>query len=212
MAPANEPAHYSYLLPPGWVRVDLRGDLAPQVDAVLGAILEEVPRDDRTKLRVGLRPQLLSALEQAAAGGAYDMVVPVPHHGVVGMSTLVVSPLTWPPGVDAVEGLTALAASDPTAELKDVADLVALRIHSTVERSEAAQPTTVAGVAGLAADLPDVQRSRRIQYFVGDPDRPADWITVLFSIPAPDTEPGRQWVDAEVELFDGIMSTVRFSR
>lgn len=206
----SESLHYSYTLPPGWERIDLRGDLPAQVDGLLSTIAEQVPRDSRARVRVALLPTLLESLREAAAGGAYDMVVPVPADAFMALSTFLVSPLKWPAGVDAVEALTAIAASDSTAELKDVAGLVALRTHSDVQRTDAAQPARIAGEAGLGVQAPEVPTSRRVQYFIGDPERPGDWITALFSIPALDTETGRQWVDAEVSIFDGVMSTVRF--
>lgn len=203
-------AHYSYVLPPGWVRVDLRGELPRQANEVMSILMAEVPPDQRTALKMGLRPRLVAALEAAAEGGAYDMVVPVPRGGVVGLSTMVLSPMRWPDGVGAVDALAALAASDSSAELKEVSELVALRIHSTVSRADDAQPSAVATAAGLTTTVPDVPTSVRVQYFIGDPERPDDWITVLFSMPGLDFEAGRQWVDAEVSLFDRIVSTLRF--
>ena len=125
------------------------------------------------------------------------------------MTTFVVVPLTWPDGIDAVEGISAIAATDPSAQLAEVAGLVALRTETTTARPDAAQPATLAAEAGIA-DVPVVPKSHRVQYFIGDPERPDDWITVLFSIPLPEGEQAEHWAQAEAEVFDSIMSSVRF--
>lgn len=204
------PSHYAFLLPPGWVRIDLRGDLAAQVEMVIARHAERTPRDAVARLRAFATPRLLAAVRDAAASGALDLVVPVPRgEGLEAMSTFVVVPLKWPDGIDAVEGITAIAATDPSAQLAEIAGLVALRTESTTARPDAAQPATLAAEAGIA-DVPTVPNSRRIQYFIGDPERPDDWITVLFSIPLPDGELAEQWAQAEAGVFDSIMSTLRF--
>lgn len=204
-----KPSHYWFLLPPGWVRIDLRGDLAAQVESVIERHAERAPRDAVARLRAFATPRLLAAVRSAAESDALDLVVPVPREGLEAMSTFVVVPLKWPAGIDAVEGITAIAATDPTAQLAEVAGLVALRTEATTARSDAAQPATLAAEAGIA-DVPVVQNSHRVQYFIGDPERPDDWITVLFSIPLPDGEQAAQWVQAEAQVFDSVMSSLRF--
>lgn len=206
---STQPSHYAFLLPPGWVRIDLRGDLVAQVEMVIARHAERAPRDAVARLRSFATPRLLEAVRDAAASGALDLVVPVPRDGLEAMSTFVVVPLKWPDGIDAVEGITAIAATDPSAQLAEVAGLVALRTESTTSRPDAAQPATLAVEAGIG-DVPVVPSSRRVQYFIGDPERPDDWITVLFSIPLPDGEHAEQWAQAEAGVFDSIMSSVRF--
>ena len=210
MPSTSKNQHFTYLLPPGWVRIDLRGDLEPQVEQVLTRHAERIPRDQQAKVRAFAGPRLLSGVREAAAGGAYDLVVPVPRQHYETISTFVVAPLAWPDGIDAIDGITAIAASDSSAQLAEIGGLVALRTQADVARADEGPVIQAARREGLEGDIPTVATSRRVQYFIGDPERPRDWITALFSIPLADNEQALEWVTAETELFDSVMKSLRF--
>lgn len=201
--------HYGYLLPPGWFRFDLRSPLAPQIDDLMREWLDQVPRDQAARVRHGAAEQLAPALRQAADGGAFDLVVPGPSDNPPGLGSFVIAPLAWPDGVDAVEGLTAIAAADPSAALVEMHELLALRTEVFVERAAEADATVVSARTGLGVRLPVTGRSFRVQYFIGHPDRRGEWISVLFSIPVPEGQDGDDYVRAQAQVVDAIVTTFR---
>ncbi len=203
-------SHVTVLLPPGWVRLSLTADVAVQAEALTDDYLASVPRDQRAHHRRLFVDQLASVAREAAAGGASDLFLPGPALRGAFRSTFVMAPLPIPEGVDAVEMLAAIAANDPSAKLLDLPGLVAMRIEGVAARGGIEQGQALARQVGIDDPLAGVTESRRVQYFIGDPDRPDDWVRALFSTPLADDEDGLRRADAEAELFDAIISSVRF--
>lgn len=202
--------HVVLLLPPGWRRIDLHGDLGVQVDALVADYFKGAPRDKASHYASIVRPTLVRVVSEAAAGGASDLILPALTSDGAFRSTFVIAPMKFPDGVDPIEGLAAIAATDSSASLVDIHGLIALRIESTTTefagRQEAEQ---LAERAGVSTD--DIAtRAHRVQYFIGDPARPNGWIRTLCSTPIPEGEDAERWTEVETELFDGIMTTVRF--
>lgn len=212
--------NYTFILPPGWFRIDLRLPLAPQVQQLTDAVLDqESAGSERSRLRVGLINQMTRACEAARADHVLDLVLPV---GLVEGRTLPVSwafmPLVTRDGTDPIELLAAIASRNESAALIEIRDLVALRIESrspksTAQLSEAVQSIAVdLGESPSDTLVPDSVHlwTQRVQYFLGHPQRPDSWIVVAASITDTGGDDSEILTPALVELFDEVAKTVRF--
>ncbi|MDR0416554.1 MAG: hypothetical protein LBH76_04425 [Propionibacteriaceae bacterium] len=221
---AAAPAHrtYDFILPPGWRRFHLRRPLGPQAESYAAQALAGRNLRDRGPLAQRQLAQRMSAMLTAAAErGVTDLALPVtPEQGGVSGASFVITPLSLPDDADPMEFLVALASRDDTAQLVEIRDLVALRTARRQPR-EIADPAGEImaaaddfGVGGLAAELAAELGGRhydnRVQYFIGHPERPADWIMVAFSAGDDDSATSRELAEALVALFDQIMLSVRY--
>lgn len=213
---------YSFILPPGWIRLDLRGDLRVEARKFAEVVLVDAPRDRAHGLKEALTTRVLALCEGARAQGVLDLVLPVPL--VAGSSfDASFAVLPFDAGeLDPVTIITGIAARDGSAQLVEVADLVALR----TEETEAVNPDGIRqAVVDLSHDvgladpadgtveqaLPTLV-SRRVRYYLGHPERPDDWVLIVLSAVQTDAEHSKQLADVVVQLFDQIMLTVRFPR
>jgi hypothetical protein len=213
--------YYNFVLPPGWVRLDLRGELAGQAQHFADVMLAEADPTRKQELSRTLQGQVLKVAQQAKQDGVLDLVLPAMMvDGSVFNASFAIMPFDPGDGLDPVEVLAGIAAADSTASLVEIRDLVALR---TLEREAAEAEQLRASVveAALAAGAqPDASGSesvalpqawsRRVRYFLGDPARPDGWVIVAFAALEVDSDESRQFTDALVELFDEIVLTVRF--
>lgn len=213
---------YNFIVPPGWLRLDLRGPVRPEVQRFAGVMLADAPRDRSAAVRAALESQITKLAESSRAEGVLDLVLParIVDGAAVTASFAVMAFDTAE--LDPVEVIAGLAARDDSARLVEIADLVALRTEETVTADQQAvleAAVATAEAAGLAPDpseaaelsLP-VLRSRRVRYFLGHPDRPDDWIIAALSAAQSDSPESVALTDTIVELFDEIMLTVRFDQ
>lgn len=211
---------YEFVLPPGWGRIDLRGDVVAQVASLVQAFVKEAPAERRAKARGPLRARLEHMAHELAGRGALDLVLPVQSiEGAVLSASFVFLPFEVPPGEDAIEGLVALAATDASARLIEIRDLVALR---TSVRIPIRAKELLDNSADLLALMEPADRehiaespgqgffSRRVQYIVGRPDRQDDWILVAFSTMEAPTPGSAELCTSLEALFDAIVKSVRF--
>lgn len=218
---SSSDARYEFVVPPGWTRLDLRRALAPQVDELMGSMLEDAPADRRAAAEPALKSRLLSMLTDLAGGGVLDLVIPmVAYEGVTFPASFAFTRFAIPPGTDPIDVLTALAMTDSTADLREISDLVALRTSSTEfvnADAVAAQLTLAAVEAGLVVErghdpggAAGAILSRRVRYVVGVPEDRERWIMVLFSALETEDTDSIELVAGLEALFDTVMSSMRF--
>ncbi|MBK8468272.1 MAG: hypothetical protein IPL45_00330 [Actinomycetales bacterium] len=216
-------------VPPGWARLDLTGQLDAQVRGFVAAVLRGVPSDRAALVRPLVHESLSKVAADLASGGAVAMVMPVaPLDGLVASPTIVFMPLTVPEDQAPMDVLVAVAASDASASVVDVAGLVALRTISTRDaHGDLAEALAQAEhlVAGSTEQEPKEQGSEadgtaegaqltatatRVRYLIGDPGDANRWVDVLFSVTHSSLPGGNQIGQAAVELFDAMMHSFRW--
>ncbi len=211
---------YTFILPPGWFRIDLRLPLAPQVLQLTDVVLDqEAAGSERSRLRVALISQLTRVCEAARADQVLDLVLPAQRvEGAALPVSWAFTPLVTPEGTDPIELLAGIASRNESAALAEIRDLVALRIESRAPKSaqqfgEALQSMTaeLGEAPSLTPDPGSVQLwTQRVQYFLGHPQRPGGWIVVAASITDTGGDDSEILTPALVELFDEVVKTVRF--
>ncbi|MFI7143214.1 hypothetical protein ACIBQ5_37655 [Streptomyces massasporeus] len=159
------------------------------------------PKDDIPKARLQLTQELKKVVRRASAKGGMTLYLPTERlHGVALPVSIVASePIEIPrvrpsSGPEAV--LAALASETTGAELRELDETAALRSERDVPAG-AAQGVDVA--------------HRRVEYLVPIPySTPDRYLTFSFSaLIAPGSDPA--FYDTLVELFDAVMSTLRWS-
>jgi hypothetical protein len=191
-----EAAGYSLVLPPGWVRVPVHGDVDKTLDAAIDrALPADLPRDEATPLKVKIKGRLLKAAAESRDIGALDLYLPLEGmHGLAIPASFIVSDIPVPPGQDeaaAVRDLVRTGAEPVTVEGDD-----ALRLDETV------QPDSL-----MSEDVRTP--SRRITYLIPAPGVP-HWVSVTFSTVG-DGDPASEFTEVLIGLFDAIMTTFRWT-
>ncbi len=210
---------YTFILPPGWFRVDLRKALAPQVRELTDLVLaQRSASGDSSKLRVALVSEMTRVTDAARSSRVLDLVLPVT---LIEGTALPVSwafmPLTVPDGADPIEMLAGIASRNDSALLTEVRELVALRIQSRKPKSTVLMDEVL---EAMSSDLGEVVLSpdgggpqqlwvERVQYFIGDPSRPSSWIVAAASITDTGADDQEVLTPVLVELFDEVVKTVR---
>lgn len=193
-------AGYRLVLPEGWVRLNVRDDKQATVDSVLAEIpLDSLPRDERAKRRVAVEGRLRAAIDNARKIDAYAMYLPL--HGMHGLAI----PASF----------VVAAASDLMGSGTDEQILEALM------GSPGARPVVLDGSDAVRTETTNVTMDEasgievgavQIVYTVHVPGT-TEWLVVVYDVMTSDEpdEDYRQFVDALVALFDGIMSTFRWT-
>ncbi|MEV6317387.1 hypothetical protein [Streptomyces sp. NPDC051776] len=190
-------AGYSLVLPPGWVRIPLRGGTDEAIRTVVKRAFakppRDVPRDEPAKLRVQLEARLRDTATQAAESDGLDLYLPTAPRGGVGLTgSFIVSEIRLRVG-------DSLNADDITGELAARASSQKVSVDGrTGARTERALPANESRGAPYA--------SRQVNYVLPVPKAPGRWLTIAYSTPA-DGNPEGEYADLLVELFDAIMST-----
>lgn len=210
---------YTFVLPPGWFRIDLRKPMAAQVGELADMMLSQKPAGGNDqKLRLAMVNQLMRAAHAARSSKVLDLVLPVALiEGTALPASWAFMPLSVPGDGDPIEALAAIASQNPTAELIEVRDLVALRIRSRTPKATEQLDTVLDSMASdlgegsVPVDGEGVGQlwTERVQYFLGHPQQPGNWIIVAASITDTGGDDHDVLTPALVELFDEVVKTVR---
>ena len=192
------PAGYNLTLPPGWERIPVRDGSDAAIRDILDRAFEGLPADKYGPFRRELAAGLAQHVKEAQQAHGLDVYLPV--GGIRGLpvaASFAVAHL--PPGgpgeEEPVAVLAEVADGFAGATTTEVAETPALRI----DRLVAADPGRQHNV-----DLP----TRRVNYVVPVPANDG-WLLVSFSV-AIDESAAEGLADALVELFDAIVSTLRW--
>ncbi len=212
---------FQHFMPAGWYRLDLTEEVAPQVAELAALLTEGAPVDRRRAARETVTRRLLPSVEEFARGDALSVLMTTDATDPL-RPTIVFMPFRAPEEVDPMDLLVGLATQEPTAELIDLPDLVALRMTSEKDvtedaeatiRSEVLDPLLGAEVAQAAApgeaDLRVV--SRQVRHVIGNPSDRDQWLDVYFALTHLDLPEIRETADAAIELGDVLVRTVRWN-
>ncbi|MCK6211530.1 hypothetical protein KZX45_13350 [Georgenia sp. EYE_87] len=221
---------YSVTVPPGWVRLELDGDdrAEKQVRALVDHLTASVPRDSAPALRRPIENQLRDLVADARARGAVDLLVPVDRVAGLTLPASVMATVVTVPEAgaasheDVLVAMVARGSGEPVA----VGDAVAVRsltrrdvtaqLEAEVTAAERALQAAGAPAGPLAGTLDDVEpaegaTSRHVRYLLGIPGRPAEFLALTLAVLEPADDPEAELGDALTELFDAVVSTLRWS-
>ncbi len=206
-APVERLVGYELVVPPGWVRIDLEGDIDRQVRVLTDRASKGRSPDESARIRAELRTELGTRLRAAADAGVMDVLMPIEESaGAPTPVSVAVAAFEIHGEQSPMDALLDIAAHDSTSQPVDLDGSVALR-STRVRASE----------AFAQADLSDQERAdaasvlrREVRYIVGDPNDDSRWLTFIMSNTLVD-EPGPTKVaEAFEELFDELMFTFRW--
>ncbi|WP_146214475.1 hypothetical protein [Streptomyces sp. ICBB 8177] len=190
---------YRIVLPPGWVRVPLRGGTGNAVEELvlsrLRHIPPHIPRDRATAYRLAVRQALNAQVAAAREANGLDLYLPVqPRYRAALAASFLVSEVVLPGTMSPHAVLDALCAGR-RRDLTDVAGFPAVRR----EYVRAPAPER---------DVP--LASRHVDYALPVPRDPHRYLAVTFST-AGNGDPDSEFTRAVVELFDALMTTFRWT-
>lgn len=206
-------------LPQGWTRLDLTGDLDSQLEAILPQLVADAAPTARAALTEHLRAGLRDTLLAFQQGGATCAVLPVQPMADIRLDAfLVVLPLAVPEDTKPLDLLLSTAATDPTATLVDLDDMVAIRTTSeddiTANFSEV--PALIREIGGDGTDVTAVAdlrvTSRKVRYQLGVLDDPDRWLDVLATTNQSQHPESIAIADATIQLMDAIIESLRWTR
>lgn len=201
---------YRLLLPPGWRQLPLDDTAEQVVDGLLAEQFAALPRDSVTPYRLEVRKMLLSQVAAAREARALDLYLPFEaQRGRPAAASFVVAHVAADPegpgGGEDVAGLLAALVQEQGSAPVQVGDRPAVRTEVVV----APEPGDREG--------PLSRSSRRVTYQVAVPG--GGWLLVSFSTlvleerdhpTAPGRPDGPRFDDVLVDLFDAIVSTLRW--
>ena len=187
---------YSLVLPPGWVRVPVHGDVDKTLDeAIARALPPDLPRDEATPVKVRIKGRLLKAAAESRDMGALDLYLPLEGmHGLAIPASFIVTDIPVPPGQDEAAAVRELVNSG--AEPVSVEGDDALRLDETIQADSLLNDEVTTP-------------SRRITYLIPAPGVP-HWVSVTFSTIG-DGDPVSEFTEVLIGLFDAIMTTFRWT-
>jgi hypothetical protein len=192
------PSGYSLTLPPGWERIPVREGSDQAIRDILDRAFADLPADKYGPFRRELGAGLAQHVKEAQRAHGLDLYLPA--EGIRGLpvaASFAVAHL--PPGgageEEPVAVLAEIADGFAGARTTEVAATPALRVDRLVPADPGRQHNV---------DLP----TRRVHYIVPVPAN-SGWLLVSFSV-AIDESAAEGLADALVELFDAIVSTLRW--
>jgi hypothetical protein len=229
---------YSVTVPPGWVRLEIDDDdgadpgvggkAGTQVGDLVDHLTASVPRDSAPVVRRQIEGQLRDLVDDARARGAVDLLVPVERiNGLTVPASVMATVVTVPEAggashEDVLVAMVARGAGEPVA----VGDAVAVRsvtrrdvtaqLAAEVSRTERVLQAAGAPAGPLAGSVEDVEPaagaiSRHVRYLLGIPGRPKEFLALTLAVLEPADDPEAELGDALTELFDAVVSTLRWS-
>lgn len=201
---------YGLVLPPGWVRIPLRGGTEEALDEKvfrgIEVIPEGVPREKGMAFRMEVRRRVARRVREARKGGGLDLYVPVgARPGALMAASFVVAGMAteWEEGAEPERALGRLAGmrrGGAEGEVRGVGETVAVRWEYVTEAGGEDEDE------GEKADT----GARRVEYVLPVPGQEGGrWVAVNFAT-AGDGDPGSDISRALTELFDAIMTTFRW--
>lgn len=211
--------HFTVTVPPEWVRIDPQ-DAASGVRAAAQRLLRDRSADQRVRALPLLVEQLGRVASEMEQKGVSAVLLGVDALDPrVGNPMVVIRPLDLPEGVEPLDYLVGLAASDSTAEIMEVDHVVGLRTHAT-EPVDPGRSSPSVPMQGLIADedarervetaLSSSRLVRRIRYVLGHPNAPDSWADLYASVQVPNDAQGRELADAYSALFDELAKGFRW--
>jgi hypothetical protein len=201
--PDARPTGYTVILPPGWQQIPLREGTREAIRKIVDETFLQPPRgvsrDELTRHRIDLERRLTSVADEARRRGGVHLYLPVAlRHGAPIAASFVVSEGSFgsPEGVDPEMAVSIAASGDDGYSTVTVDGALGLR----QERTAPADP-----------DRGVEYGSRRVDYVVPLPGRGDRWLIIAFSTLG-GGDPDDQYAKVLVELFDAIMSTLRWTQ
>ncbi|RIJ77497.1 hypothetical protein D1871_07165 [Nakamurella silvestris] len=198
--PSPEAIAYDLVLPPGWVRCDLRiPDLEPTTNRLLGVADLNWKGALSAADRAGLAARWNDGLRAAARAGVLDVYLPVvPVEGVGLTSTIGVSVLEPDGDADAGDLLIAVATADPSARVVEVSGNLALRTRAV--------GSTRPLVEGPAGETRLTGLSHQVVYQIVVPGESVRLLVVTLDVlELPGCE---ALTEPQIEVFDAIVGTL----
>lgn len=210
---------YRFLVPPGWVNLVLQKSGDAELFTYVDTVLANQPPERRAAMRGPVVARLRDMKKDLVSAGVSEVVLPVLDvDGWMPPASFAFAPWVPEGGEDPLGTLIGIAAQDASAQLLDIADLVALRTNET----SAVDPGRLEGYgrdllrdSRLFPEVPPASLdpgsaySRRVVYYIGRADDADAWITATFSIVHAGDTRLEDLNEALVELFDTIMKSVR---
>ncbi|MCC2323479.1 hypothetical protein [Cellulomonas xiejunii] len=188
------------LLPEGWLHVPTSPGTEKLQARVVTSVVqhfvpEHLPRDRATPWRRELRKEMRRALDEATAGGARCVIMPLAQYGGLRLpGTLLVSVLEDDPQVVASDLLAELLAdAGEDGLLLDVGGAPAVRIRSVVDSRR----------------LGRAHPSWRVAYYISHPEVPGVWALATFTV-LTDGDLEDPAVLAVVAMFDAVLGTLQW--
>jgi hypothetical protein len=190
------------VLPPGWERVPVRSGTTEAIKRILDQKLRTVPvkvsRDAIIPYRVMIEGHLRKIAAEARKQGGLDLYLPVDLRG----GTLISASFVISEGTLAASGRDPAPAAILTALTEDDDAAPVSVANSPALRREHFAPADLASGTEYG--------SRRVDYVVPVPDDGSRWLVAAFSTVVNEEAP--DWfAKLLVELFDAIMSTLRWT-
>lgn len=193
---------FELIVPDGWVQIPT----TPDATKLRGRTIEEVirhhlpdslPRDKAGPWRKMLRKELTEATDEAARHGARSVLLPLKEfNGFRLPGSMLVTVLESEDETEDPEQLLASILADAGADgtYLEIGGAPAVRAASVVD----------SGRIGRKAP------SRRVSYYVSNPDAPGVWGLLTFTV-LTDGDVDAEPVQAVVLLFDTIVGTLRWA-
>jgi hypothetical protein len=197
-------AGYRLVLPPGWFQVPVRDAKPGTVHEVVSSAFrnppEGIPRDSFTSARIELERRLDSVIRKAKTNGGLELFLacgnayndPVPASFLIAEGSL---------GAD--------SGDDPLAVVTALAEGAA-RDGGKPGQLTALDGAPAARIERIAGPDSDAEYpSLRVEYTVAVPGAQGQWMVITFSTLG-DGDPAGEYARLLAELFDAILSTLRW--
>lgn len=197
--PYAPPCGYTLVLPPGWSRIPLRRGTDKAITKILDQSFAQLPRDEVASLRRELEHRLRNLAGQARESCGLDLYVPTERmHDVTIAASFVVAEMS----------IVSAQSVDPS--------MLVARLVADGEYTSAVELAGIAGartehVAPMDPDQGVKHATRRVDYALPVPADSERWLVVSFTTLGAG-DPTDELADLLVELFDAIMTTLRWRR
>lgn len=208
-----------YLTPPGWLRLDLGGDVPAMALGATDRLLAPLPPEHRALARGRVSAALREAALRAKAAGAVQLVLPLDLDVSVTLpASFTVQPLPVPEGIDPLQAVAAMTAGDSGFAVVEEVGVFALRSADEAASDDAETRRVLEELVGWDSSEAQSEITRwstgasshRVRYIVGDPELPGSWYLVVFVANYSSDPQSQELADILVRLFDLIMATVHF--
>lgn len=208
---------FNYIIPPEWRTVHLSGDLSAQAtelaEEMISAGNSETLHHIRGKIAEALAIHLISLADLEA----FLLLMEV--DAVAGIRTgtfLAALPFPYQEGEDPMDTLLAIAASTPGAQALEGGDLLIMRTRVAKDCTDSINTALVMARGDLGLDLSTLTpgsavRSERLTYYLGHPDIPDSWFTMVGNITTHDDADGQALAGSLRDVCDAVVESVRFS-
>lgn len=196
---AGAPFGYTLVLPPGWSRIPLRRGTEQAITKILDRSFAGLPRDQVASLRRELQQRLRELASPARENCGLDLYVPTERmHDVTVGASFVVAEMSF-------------VSVEPLDPGMLVARLVADGEHTSAVELAGTAAARTEHLTPADAERGVEHACRRVDYTLPIPADPQRWLVVSFNTLGAG-DPTDEFADLLVELFDAIMTTLRWRR